>query len=106
MTSSFPGWIAASALAATTTLARCASAVIGSPLRKSALPPRATTIRMTSVSERRHQYGLDRMHTILGLFESNVEIGLEDVFGHLHRGQPELLMDVHSNLCFEIVECR
>ena len=80
-TSSCSAAIRASARAADRTLARWRSAVIGSPRRSRALPPRATTTRIgrPSAAERRDHDGLDRVHPVLGLVEHDRALGLEDV---------------------------
>src|SRR3954469_24658988 len=80
ITSWFSAAIGASASAAMRTLRRCASAVIGSPRRSNALPPSATTIRM-SVSQRRDEDRLDGVHAILRLLECDVVGRLEDLVG-------------------------
>src|SRR6516162_5710212 len=98
--------MSASARAATRTLLRCTSAVIGSPRRRSALPPNATTTRMSLFPERCDQDRLDRMHPILRLLERDVDLGFEDLLGHLHGGQAELLVDIPPDLRLQIVEGR
>ena len=89
------------------TLARCASAVIGSPRRSSALPPRATTMRMASVPERRDENRLDGMHSVLRLLEGDVHLGFEHLLGHFHApSRPNCSCDVPADLGLQIVERR
>src|SRR4249920_270687 len=104
ITSSLPGWIAASAAAAICTLARCASAVMGSPRRSRALPPSATTMRMALIPEGRDQDRFDRVHAIFGLLERDIRFRLEHFLGDLHGGDAELLVNIAPHLRFEIVE--
>src|SRR3990167_4051392 len=82
---------AAIAAAARRTLVRWTAALMVSPRRRSALPPRAATIFTTSPRDRRHQNRLDRMHAVLGLIEDDRGARLEDLVGHLHTVDAEAL---------------
>src|SRR5512139_2434570 len=95
----------ARASAAILTFARCASEVIGSPRFSKALPPRATTIRMASFSQGRHEQGLDGVHAVLGLLEGDVRLGLEHVVGDFDTvGQTIGLGDLLAERSLRIVE--
>src|SRR5215204_1765463 len=50
----------------------------------------------------RDENGLDRMHPVLGLFEDDRRRRLEDLLGHLHAIDPELLVDLLAHLGFAI----
>src|SRR6478736_6779998 len=105
MTSSLPSAMGASCWAATRTFARCASAVIGWPRRSSALPPRATTMRMGgSVPDRGDEDRLDRVHPVLGLVEHDRRRRLEHLVGDLELGQPMLLEHLLADLRVRVVE--
>src|ERR671912_445180 len=91
------------------TLARWASAVIGSPRFSSALPPRATTTLIAvprSLAQGGHHHGLDGVHPVLGLIPDERVLGLEDLVGDLHAVQAELLVDVLADLGLAVVEGR
>jgi hypothetical protein len=79
------------------------SGVNASPLFKRAFPPRATTILKTfsgaaaASCERRHEYGLDRVHSVLRLGEHDRRLGFEDLVGDFHLGQAEALVDLATD---------
>src|SRR5690606_22889960 len=93
----------ASASAALRTLARWTSAVIGSPRFRSALPPSATTIRISG-SQCGDKDRLDGVHAVLGLIENNGSFGFEDFFRHLHAFDAVSLEDLLADLGLAIVE--
>src|SRR5262245_15925204 len=96
----------ASDSAATRTLPRCASAVIGSPRLSRALPPRATTTFIGSRAEGRHHHRLDGVHPVLGLVEDDRALGLEDVVRDLHPVEAVLLEHLLADLRVAVVEGR
>src|SRR5262245_21140745 len=84
MTSSWSWATGASARQAACTLRRCPATVIGSPRRCSALPPRATTIRIAFLlADGGDHERLDRVQPVLGLVEGDVRGGGEHLVGHL-----------------------
>src|SRR5690606_24279565 len=91
--------------AAVRTLARWTSAVIGSPRFRSALPPSATTTRM-SAAQRRDEERLDGVHPVLGLVKGDGGVGFEHLFGDLHAFDAELLVDLLADLGLAVVEGR
>src|SRR5690554_2252438 len=95
----------ARATAARRTLPRCTSAVIGSPRFSRALPPRATTTRM-SASYGGDQDRLDGVHPVFCLVEDHGGFRLEDLLAHLHAVDPELLEDLLADLGLPIMEGR
>src|SRR3712207_2503994 len=91
--------IGASASQAIRTLRRWFSAVIASPRRRRALPPRAVTISTALVPKRGDEERLDRVHPVFGLLEGDVVLALEHVVGDLEPVvEAEMLGDVLANL--------
>ena len=66
---------------------------------------KAVTIS-TSASNSGDEDRLDRMHPVFRLVEDDGGAALEDLFGHLHRGDAELLLRCCADFGFGIVECR
>src|SRR5690625_1643629 len=95
----------ARATAARRTFPRCTSAVIGSPRFSRALPPSATTTRM-SASYGGDENRLDGMHAVLRLVEDDGSIGLEDLFADFHAVDTELLIDFLGDLGLPVMEGR
>src|SRR5262249_23186676 len=73
----------ASACAAIFTLPRCMSAFIRSPRFSRAFPPKATTTRMVSISQRCDQQRFNGVKTVLGLFECDIHFGFEHFVRYL-----------------------
>src|SRR5690242_19693701 len=90
MTSSCSRATGASALQATRAFARWFSAVSGSPRRRSAFPPSATTTR-TSFAEGRDHHRFDRVQPVLSFVEHDRGLGLEHLLGDLERLHAELV---------------
>src|SRR4029453_6031303 len=83
MTSWWASATGASAWAATRTLARWFSAVMGSPRLSRALPPSATSTRTTPAPQRGHDHRLDGVQAVLGLVEHDAGRRLEHLAGDL-----------------------
>src|SRR4029078_87838 len=99
MTSSCCWAMGASCCAATRTFSRWFSAVMGWPRRSSALPPRATTMRiLASVADGGDEDRLDGVHPVLGLVEHDRRRGLEHLVGDLHLGDAERLEHLLADL--------
>src|SRR4029077_4107214 len=97
----------ASACAAILTLARCTSAFIGSPRFSNAFPPRATTMRMASISQRRYEQRFDGVQSIFSLFERDVHLGFEDFIGYFDPvGHSISFRDLFAESSFRIVKRR
>src|SRR4029078_5435966 len=95
----------ASACAAILTLARCTFAFIGSPRLSNAFPPRATTMRMASVSQRRYQQRFDGVQSVLSLFERDVHLGFEDFICYLYSiGHPVGFCDLFAEGSFGVLK--
>src|SRR5690606_12949619 len=105
MTISWSRARSAKARAARRTLPRWTSAVIGSPRLRRALPPSATTTRM-SASYRREQDRLDGVHAVFRLVEDDGSLGFENLLRHLHAVDAVLLVNLLADFGLAIVEGR
>src|SRR5215212_4268335 len=60
--------------------------------------------RPGSGGQGRDENGLDRVHPVFGLFEDDRRGRLEDLLGHFHAVDPELLVDLLAHLRLAVVE--
>src|SRR6185312_13080818 len=91
--------------AARRTLARWFSAVIGSPRLSRALPPSATTMRI-SAADGGDEDRLDRVHAVFGLVEDDGGLRFEHLVGDLHAIDAVFLRNMCAYFRLRVVKSR